>query len=572
MSVPADFALPGGDPPLMARDNAASPEGDAWFVAKWELDLSSVKSLVADVVAGHRAPIGWAEELVNGARIACLDERAAQVVGAPVSREEMLGRSVAAFAPPYSWQTLAELIVAVASDRPRHAEQSKRVKSFMLREAWLKVWAAEGASIPERVFVAIEGEIADNRSPWAVRASEQRYQKLIQHLPIALLQVDGSHLDRVFHKLRDEGVIDLEPHLQEHYELIATALKCVKVTDANEAAVKLFGAANAEELMRPIAFVHQASPNSMPDSMMRSVLARFRGKRNHSELVKLLTFDGRVLDVQLSITFPNPPERLDVALLALEDVTERLRTEAQLRQVQAEHSRATRIATLGELASSIAHEVNQPLAAISMNAETSLRWLSREEPNLPKVAQLTERIAASAHHASEIVQRIRGMAARHATERTTLELNQLVTEALLFVRHDLDAKAIKLVTGFRSDLPKICGDRIQLQQVIVNLLVNSIQAMTQTWPKGGLIELGTGMDGGDTIFLTIRDNGPGIAVENLDRIFEGFFTTKEDGMGIGLSVCQSIIVAHGGQISAANHPGGGAIFRVILPADPGIEP
>lgn len=564
MTVSADLAVAGGDQPVAAPDAVDGPGGDALFVASWELDLSGVQSLLGALAGGQPALAGWEEELVNGARIADLDERAAQVVGAPISREEMIGRSVASFAPPYSWQTLAELIVAVACDRPRHAAQSKRVKSFMLREAWLKVWAAEQPSIPTRMYVTIEGEIADKRSLWAVRASEQRYQRLIQHLPNALLQVDGSALDRIFHKLRDEGVIDLEPYLQEHPELVESVSKIVLVTDANEAAVNLFGATGVEALIGPIDFIHSRSP----DNVRRAMLARFLGKRRHSELIKLRTFDGRTIDVQYSITYPTAPERLDVALITLEDVTERLRTEAQLRQLQAEHSRATRIATLGELASSIAHEVNQPLAAISMNAETSLRWLSRDEPNLPKVAQLNERIAASARHASDIVQRIRGMAARQSPECLPVDLNEIVEEALLFVRHDLEAKAIRLTRTYAYVLPKVYGDRVQLQQVIVNLLVNSVQALEQGRSRRRLIELATGLGADGLAYFAIRDNGPGVAPENLDRLFEGFFTTKEDGMGIGLSVCHSIISGHGGTICVANRPNGGAEFRFSLPPIP----
>lgn len=562
MTVSQDLAVAGGN--LAAPDDAEGSGGDALFVASWEIDLSGVQSLIDALAGGRPAPAGWKEELVNGARIADLDERAAQVVGAPISREEMIGRSVASFAPPYSWQTLAELILAVARDRPRHAAQSKRVKSFMLREAWLKVWAAEQPSIPSTMYVAIEGEIADKRSLWAVRASEQRYQRLIQHLPNALLQVDGSALDRIFHKLRDEGVIDLDSYLRAHPELVESVTKIVLVTDANEAAVNLFGAASAEALIGPIDFIHSRSA----DNVRRALLARFLGKRSHSELIKLRTFDGRTIDVQYSITYPTAPERLDVALITLEDVTERLRTEAQLRQLQAEHSRATRIATLGELASSIAHEVNQPLAAISMNAETSLRWLSRDEPNLPKVAQLNERIAASARHASDIVQRIRGMAARQSPECLSVDLNEVIEEALLFVRHDIEAKSIRLMRAYGDALPGVYGDRVQLQQVIVNLLVNGIQALEQGRSRGRTIELTTGLDEDGLTYFAIRDNGPGVAPENLDRLFEGFFTTKDDGMGIGLSVCRSIISGHGGKISATNHPNGGAEFRFSLPALP----
>jgi len=238
-------------------------------------------------------------------------------------------------------------------------------------------------------------------------------------------------------------------------------------------------------------------------------------------------------------------------------------TEAQLRQLQADYSRAARISMLGELATSIAHEVNQPLAAIVTNAETSQRWLARDEPNLAKVAQLTTRIAESARRASEIVQRIRGMAARREPERAAVDLNEIVDEALMFVRHEIESRSIALSTDFGSGLPRVLGDRVQLQQVIVNLLVNAVQA--QNGGADGWISLATSAANGAVEFA-IRDAGPGIVDEDLDRIFGSFFTTKDDGIGIGLALCQSIIVALGGTIIASNHPEGGALFRVSLPA------
>lgn len=532
------------------------------FVARWELDLSGVQPIIEAVAKGAPYPPAWVETLLQGVRISDLDERAAQAVGAAVTREEMVGQPVALFAPPDSWLTLAELIVAVATDRPAHAECSRPVNSFMLRDAILKVWGAAGEATSDKVNVVVEGIVDDDRSPWAVRASEQRYRRLIHHLPNALLQVDGRALDTVFQKLRAEGVVDLAPYFEGHDELIETALNAVRVTDANDAAVRLFRADRVASLIGPVNFLFLMSE----EGAKRGIIAHFEGRRSHSELIKVRAMDGQMLDVQLSVTFPRLPERLDVTLVSLEDVTDRLRTETQLRQLQSDYSRATRIATLGELASSIAHEVNQPLAAIAMNADTSLRWLSRDQPNLPKVAQLNERIAASARHASDIVQRIRGMAARQAPERLPVDLNEIVEEALLFVRHDIEAKTIKLTTDFAAGIPPVRGDRVQLQQVIVNLLVNSIQALTQMRSSGGLIELSTGTDEDGATFFAIRDNGPGVAAENLDRVFEGFFTTKDDGMGIGLSVCHSTIIAHGGKISAGNQPTGGAEFRFSLPA------
>src|SRR5690606_12936414 len=214
---------------------------------------------------------------------------------------------------------------------------------------------------------------------------------------------------------------------------------------------------------------------------------------------------------------------------------------------------------------SIAHEVNQPLSAIVTNAETSLRWLAREQPNLGKVGQLTGRIADSARHASDIVQRIRGMAAKGAPERVQLDLSEIVDEALLFLRHEIETHAIELRPRLDRALPALRGDRVQLQQVIVNLVLNAAQALTHAGPSPGRIALSTAPGTANTVVLTVRDNGPGVADAYLDRVFDSFFTTEDDGMGMGLAICQSIIAAHGGSIAVANPADGGALFEVTLP-------
>lgn len=238
----------------------------------------------------------------------------------------------------------------------------------------------------------------------------------------------------------------------------------------------------------------------------------------------------------------------------------------QVFSAQAALSHASRVATLAEMSATIAHEVNQPLAAIVMGAETSLRWLSRDEPDMAKVEQLLKRIVSSARRASDMVQRIRGMASKQDPELHSVDLNEIVEEALQFVRPELESKSINLSVMPGVGLPVVLGDRIQLQQVIVNLLVNSIQAVTQAKRRMRWITIDTGADDGDAVGLSVRDSGPGIPEENLDRVFESFFTTKQGGMGIGLAICRSIIAAHGGSIAASNVPGGGAQFRFILPA------
>jgi C4-dicarboxylate-specific signal transduction histidine kinase len=379
-------------------------------------------------------------------------------------------------------------------------------------------------------------------------------------MPNALLQVDASRMAVIFNTLKATGVADIETYLDDHPELLEFANDAVRITEVNRSAVTMLGGHAPADFIRPVRFLFQASPATVS----RIMAARYRGQRNHAETAKLCTLDGRMIDARISLTYPTPPEQLDVTLISIEDITDQLRTEAQLRQLQADFTRAARISTLGELATSIAHEVNQPLAAIVTNAETSLRYLSRREPNIAKVEQLTGRIVSNARRASEIVLRVRGMAAKHAPERTALNLNEVVDEALLFVRSDIESKTINLSFKARADTPMVEGDRVQLQQVIVNLLVNSLQAIEQSTAARRQIDLATYVEA-RMVGFSIHDSGPGIAEENLGRVFDGFFTTKDEGMGIGLAVCHSIIVAHGGSMTVSNHRDGGASFSFSLP-------
>jgi signal transduction histidine kinase len=164
------------------------------------------------------------------------------------------------------------------------------------------------------------------------------------------------------------------------------------------------------------------------------------------------------------------------------------------------------------------------------------------------------------------------MAAKHEPQQALLDLNEVVEEALLFVRHDIELWSICLSMKYGTGLPKVTGDRIQLQQVVVNLLVNSVQAIAQRSGSGSgsarRIDLCTGVDEDGAVVFSIRDTGPGIADENLERIFNSFFTTKDSGMGIGLAICKSIVAAHGGRIAVSNHPAGGARFQFWLPTKP----
>jgi signal transduction histidine kinase len=534
------------------EEAAASGGGPA---AWWALDVSAARALIA-----AERP-GMVEALLERVRIADVNPLSVFLIGVYLGRERMIGRPVIEFWPREAQGTLAQLILS-ALERPCGGEPETRgITSIAFVDPVLTVWTEESAG-PDIVYASISGTPAEDRSLWALKASEQRYRNLIHHLPTALLQVDSTGMLPIFAELRRKGIGDIAAYLAATPELAVHSRDIVRVTDANMKAVQLFGGDSPGQLIGPVDYLFAAAP----ETAMRVIAAHFEGRRSHAEATKLRTFDGRLRDVELSVTYPTPPERLEVTLISLEDITERLRTEAQLRQLQADYSRAARISMLGELATSIAHEVNQPLSAIVTNAETSLRWLAREEPNLGKVGQLTGRIADSARHASDIVQRIRGMAAQGVPERVRIDLNEIVDEALLFLRHEIESHAIDLRPRFHPGVPRICGDRVQLQQVIVNLILNAIQALAQADPGPGRIDLSTA-PGADSVVFAISDSGPGIADENLDRMFDSFFTTKADGMGMGLAICQSIITAHGGSITASSPAGGGALFEVSLPVE-----
>jgi signal transduction histidine kinase len=392
-------------------------------------------------------------------------------------------------------------------------------------------------------------------------AGDEKYRKLIFFMPTALWQVDSRAAGEVFGRLKADGLTDIAQYLDDHPELVEIAKDTVLVSEVNREAVTLFQGSGPADLIRPVRYLFAATP----DMAKRVMVAHFEGWRNYTEEAKILTFDGQIRDVIFSVTYPTPPEQQDTTFITITDVTERLRTEAQLRQLQADFAHAARISTLGEVATSIAHEVKQPLAAIVTNGETALHWLSRQDLNVAKVKQLTTRIVESAYHASDIIQRIRLMAVRAEPERAALDLKVVTAEALAFVRHDIESKQITLSIDMPQALPEISGDRIQLQQVIVNLLLNSIQAIHQAESPERHIAIAIRSDDSRFLEFSVRDSGPGIAIDDIDRLFESFFTTKQGGMGIGLTICRSIVSAHGGCISASNVPGGGAQFRFTLP-------
>jgi len=264
---------------------------------------------------------------------------------------------------------------------------------------------------------------------------------------------------------------------------------------------------------------------------------------------------------------PGPQWAGDV-YLGLTNITPRVTREASKENLQSELAHASRISLLGEMTASIAHEINQPLTSVVTNAEAGLRWLRREEPDLSEVSSILERIVNSGNRAADIITTMKAMARNGKSHRISLHINDIVDEAVLILRSELSRRQVGLRLELSADLPPVPIDRTQILQVVVNLALNAAQAMAdgQAWNR--TLKIRTRQDGLGFVAVDVEDSGPGVDPKVRDRLFESFYTTKDSGVGIGLSICRSIVEAHEGSIELESSPHLGARFGVRLPLAP----
>jgi PAS domain S-box-containing protein len=284
------------------------------------------------------------------------------------------------------------------------------------------------------------------------------------------------------------------------------------------------------------------------------VVTQYRSKKGNSIIVN-----------DYVSTIPGKESDPSIFLVTSIDITARRRAEDALRATQSELARASRLTTMGELAASIAHEVNQPLMAIVTNAETCLRWLESDRPDLDEARQAAERIVRNGHRAADILRSIRGMARKSGPEMTLFDINDAVRDVLALIRGEMRRHDVLLETELFPDLGSIMGDRVQLQQVILNLIRNGIEAMSALTLRPRVLRVSTQTDEHGTVIIAVTDTGTGLDPAKVDCIYDPFFTTKPEGMGMGLSICRSIVEAHGGRLWASPNLPYGSVFRFTLP-------
>jgi PAS domain S-box-containing protein len=330
----------------------------------------------------------------------------------------------------------------------------------------------------------------------------------------------------------------------------------------NSAFQKMLG--YTEEEISELTFL-EVTHEDYRESNWQLVTELLEGKRKQFQIEKQYRRkDGGVIWVSNNVSLVPGTESMPRFLMALsEDITERKRTEETLRRTQAELAHVTRVASLGEMTASIAHEVNQPLAAVVANGHACLRWLSASPPNVPKAVEAAERIVKDGKDAGEVVRRVRALFKRTGVEKVPLDLGEVIGEVLRLLDSYPARKHVSLDVVLDPDLPRVFADRVQLQQLVLNLMLNALEALEPVSGRVKQLSVRSTRAEGQRAVIQISDNG--IGLDDSVAAFEPFVTTKPEGMGLGLAVCRSIVAAHEGTLSAERNDGFGTTFTVTLP-------
>jgi PAS domain S-box-containing protein len=539
----------------------------AMAVSFWELDFSAVGSMVqrlirngtTDLAGYFAAHPEFVREMIHATRVLDVNDQSVKLFGR-LEKEEMLA-GLGPYWPEDSYPVYAASVVAAVQGLPHFAAET-RLSSIDGREfdVWFTACFPPEMVTRGKLLIGIIDISQDKKAKVALETSESRYRQLFHFLPVAMVQLDRRELAAVFANLRAQGIPDLLAYFENNPGFYEFAIHSIQVIEVNHRTIELFRADSARQLLGPVARLWSEGR----DTVQRSMAARFEGAERFEAEMKIRTFDNQIRDVLYVAHFPEALRQTAIGLACFVDISDRVKAQAMLTQLQSEFAHAARVSMLGELTASIAHEVNQPLGAILTNGEAALRWINRPEPDINELRSLSERTVADARRAADIIRRIRNMAARGESEKVPLSVNTVVEEVMIFLGPELKRHRVRADLELQPTLPRVMADRIQLQQVFSNLAVNSIQAMANS--PGRQLTLRTKLIDPQTIGVRVEDTGPGISTEHLERLFDSFFTTKAGGMGIGLAICRSIVESHGGRIEARNRlDGTGAEFCFTLP-------
>ena len=389
----------------------------------------------------------------------------------------------------------------------------------------------ERSGRPLSMFGTIQDITARKRAEEALRESEEQWKAVFENNPTMYFMVDAAGT-----------ILSVNPFGAEH-----------------------LGYRVDELIGRPVEILfHEADREAV---QRNSAVCLEQFGRTMSWEARKVRKDGETLWVRetaRAVLIKNRP----VVLVACEDVTDGKRAAEAISEMQMQLAHANRVATMGQLTASIAHEVNQPIAATVTNAQAALRWLGVRPPDLEEARQALDRIVKDGSRAGEVIGRVRSLIKRASLQKDRLDINDAIREVVEITRGEAVKSGVSVQSELADGLPPILGDRVQFQQVILNLIVNAIEAMSGMSEGAHELLITTGKADLGGVLVAVRDSGPGLAPATLERMFEAFYTTKPGGLGMGLSICRSIIEAHDGRLWASANEPRGVVFQFTLPAHP----
>jgi PAS domain S-box-containing protein len=369
---------------------------------------------------------------------------------------------------------------------------------------------------------------------------------------------------------------DLRSSEEKHRVIVEAANDAVVGMDergnilfANPATKRIFGHDPVEIVGKPLTMLMPEMMRNLHESGFKRYLATGKRHLNWQGVeVTAQRKDGQAFPVEVSFgEMTNDGHKVFTGFIR--DISEKKRAEEALRSNEMRLSRATRAATVGEFAGSIAHEINQPLAAVVTNGHACLRWLTNQPPDLDKAHEAAQRIVRDGKEAGEVVRRIRALFKHVSLETIDLNLNEVIAEVLHLLGGETTRRSVAVKTELADDLPAVTGDRVQLQQLVFNLFLNGIEAMDLVLDRPKKLCIRSKRQSQEAVLVEIEDSGVGM--DDPEKAFEAFFTTKENGMGMGLAICRSIIEAHHGRLWAESGNGAGTTFSFTLPAQASVR-
>lgn len=536
----------------------------------WEIDFAPVGAMlrrlkdqgVRDFAQYFRDNPAFVREMMRASRVIDVNDQAAALY-ADGDREVISRLSLDAFWPEESTGVYAASVLAAISKQPNFSTETRLRKANGEVFDVLFTACFPPESLAKGTLLIGVIDISERKKAFAeLERSETRYRNLFNSMGVTCYQLDIRGLKKLYEPLIARGITDLGAYMDENPGFVRQAMDATIIVDVNDSVVAFMGAKNREEVLGPVTRFWFEDDC---EGFKQSLASGYAGNPRFETETRHRTLDGRKIDVLFTVAAAPTMREAGFVLVSMVDITARVRAQSALEKVQNEFAHAARISMLGELTASLAHEINQPLAAIAANGAAGLRWLSRPEPDMVEIAAITKRMAADAQRASEIISRIRLMASRQAPETASVPLNSLIEEAILFLRHEMQAQGVTVAMNLDRTLPAVQGDRTQLQQVVVNLAMNAIQAMAQAGAENRVIRVSSQRTNTQILRVSIDDSGPGVPEAERGRLFDSFYTTKPDGMGMGLPICRSIIEKHGGEIWVETGSAGGARFSFTLP-------